>query len=341
MKKFIARGTVLLSAMISLMGSGSAFAQLVDASKDAKSDAVATPATLPVPELGVKTGEPAAASPMVLSFPQTLQARPGRDRFLSNPAHSTDELVESLKTNRAFRTNLSKHFGIPEDRLIDFVQDALVPAYLPEDTSVMNYGVTKAGAIYGKRMKLKKGQAVWATRSGQPILKWECSNPLSKTPPPGTTLRSKPSVSNGVSSSELSVKSDAQMAMIDSEIGGADLSGSLALGGMPNVPSATVADTVKSGGGSVGTKIAAPIGVAAAAGAIRGIPLLPIAGLAGLVVRSVPQPDSSLDTNAVPKSNLSPNAAGDLSPNAVPEPGTLALLGLGALPLLRLVRRRK
>ena len=128
--------------------------------------------------------------PVLGAFPQEplrspRSLHPGRDRFSPTPALSTRALVETLKTNKTFRKNLAKHFGIPEERVVDFVQDALVPWILPQDTRVINYGVRKTGRIYGKRITLKKGTRVWATRDGKPILKWDCSNPLlTKAPVP-------------------------------------------------------------------------------------------------------------------------------------------------------------
>lgn len=262
----------------------------------------------------------APISPILLSFPTALPAPPGRDRFLSTPARSTEELVEALKTNKVFRKNLSRHFGIPESQLIDYVRDALVPSYLEKDTTVTNYGVTKAGMIYGKKTVLKKGMPVWATRSGQPILKWVCSNPLAKTPPPGTTLSRKPKTSVPTASGEASLKTS-QLASASAALTDGDFS-PIALE-TPGVPEPLVA-TEPLTGETVGKKVSAPI-LPAAAGAIArsGIPLLPLAGAIGFVVRS----------QALPRSGI--------QPNAVPEPGTLALLGLGALPLGKLLRRRR
>ncbi|MES2459841.1 MAG: PEP-CTERM sorting domain-containing protein, partial [Armatimonadota bacterium] len=56
------------------------------------------------------------------------------------------------------------------------------------------YGVTKAGRIYAVRTQLPRGTRVWATRSGEPVLKWLCANPLTKTLP-GTRLAGKPRLS--------------------------------------------------------------------------------------------------------------------------------------------------
>lgn len=96
---------------------------------------------------------------------------------------NTEELVVRLKSNGTFRKNLARHFGLPEERVVAFVKEALVPSTLPRPTTLMNYGVTRSGKIYGKKTLLKKGTPVWATRSGKPILKWDCSNPLLPTLP--------------------------------------------------------------------------------------------------------------------------------------------------------------
>lgn len=113
----------------------------------------------------------------------------GRDRFCARPSESTEQLAARLQADPTFRRNLAQHFALPEARVVAFVKEALVPYTLPASATVMNYGVTKAGTIYGRKTLLKKGTRVWATRSGKPILKWDCSNPLLPSLP---VLRSRP-----------------------------------------------------------------------------------------------------------------------------------------------------
>jgi hypothetical protein len=109
------------------------------------------------------------------------------DSFLMYQVDSTSELVAALKADPALRQRYARHFGIPQDHIVDFVNNALVPYKLPEARTVSVYGVTKSGRIYPVRTRLAKGTKVWATRSGVPILKWLCANPLVKTLP-GTKL---------------------------------------------------------------------------------------------------------------------------------------------------------
>ena len=227
---------------------------------------------------------------------------PGPDRFSNTPALTTEGLVENLKTNKSFRTNLAKHFGVPEDRVVEFVQDALIPQTLAKDTRVMNYGVTKAGKIYGKSATLKKGTRVWATRDGQPILKWNCSNPLL---PKAPVLRQRPTPT--------SVSIDRGKGVLDP---GASV---LAPMGVEAPVGITLAmDTP----GEPEVLVTIPTPGPPAPLALRtniartGLPLLPLAGAVGLVVRSQGTPR-----------------------NTVPEPGTLALIALGSASLLALRRR--
>lgn len=249
-------------------------------------------------------------SPVLPAFP-SQQVRPGRDRFNNDPALTTEALLEALKTNRTFRTNLSRHFGIPEERTIEFVQDALVPQVLDRDTRVMNYGVTKAGKIYGKQTTLRKGTRIWGTRDGKPILKWDCSNPLL---PKAPILRSRPTpaqvsrtLTNGILPVPASLR---EPSVLDAPLG-ITLATDLPIEPIfrPVIPTPPI--TVVEEPSLLNPPTRLP-GFARA-----GLPLIPLAGVIGLVVRTTPTPRGS-----------------------VPEPGTLALLSLGAIGLLAHRRRR-
>jgi hypothetical protein len=98
-------------------------------------------------------------------------------------------LVAVLKTNSKLRQRYAKHFGVGEAEVVDYVKRALVPYRLPESRNVLTYGVTRTGRIYAVRTRLKKGTRVWANRSGVPILKWLCANPLAQRLP-GTRIAS-------------------------------------------------------------------------------------------------------------------------------------------------------
>lgn len=249
-----------------------------------------------------------SSNPALPTFtPQTV--RPGRDRFNNTPSLTLDGLVETIKTNSTFRKNLSKHFAIPEERLVEFVQDALVPQVLPADSRVQNYGVTKSGLIYHKNTTLKKGTRVWGLRDGTPILKWDCSNPLlmklpvvkkrPTTPTPVGLWKEK-----GIVPPETSLLPPTELT--------APVGITLAMESPSEPPFTPPGPPTPPTPSNTPTPPPSKITIARS-----GLPLLPIAGAVGLVVRS----------------------KGGPGPSNVPEPATIALFGLGALGLL--ARRRR
>uniref|UniRef100_UPI00286CAD73 PEP-CTERM sorting domain-containing protein n=1 Tax=Armatimonas sp. TaxID=1872638 RepID=UPI00286CAD73 len=265
---------------------------------------------------------------------------PGRDRFLKEPVLTTEALVEALKTEPSFRRNIAKHFNLPEDRVVEFVEDALVPYILPTDTSVMNYGVTKSGLIYGKKMSLKKGTRVWATRDGKPILKWICSNPLL---PKAPVLKEKPKITPVASTARpLGLQ---QVAANLTAPAGLDAleGGDLSPFGpdMPVAPPIRVTPPIKVVEIPNTPDPIKPVAPPVLPRFIRtGLPLLPLAGVAGAVVRSVKIPKSTEEEVPVvlaPATTTAMAASRRTTHSAVPEPGTLvfAALGLAGLPLLR------
>jgi hypothetical protein len=126
-------------------------------------------------------------------FGERRYERTGPDAFLQFQIDSTNELVAVLKSDPVLRRRYARHFGVSEAEIVDFIKRSLIPYRLPQSRAVTVYGVTRSGRIYGVRTRLNKGTQVWATRSGVPILKWLCANPMTKTLP-GTRLARAPRV---------------------------------------------------------------------------------------------------------------------------------------------------
>lgn len=108
-----------------------------------------------------------------------------RDAFAKHPAkaNSPEAFAQFVAQNQALSQRYSRHFNVPQDRLVSFFRTSLIAYKLPEAQTLTTYGVTKSGAIYPVRTTLPKGSTVWATREGVPVLKWNCSNPLAAVLP--------------------------------------------------------------------------------------------------------------------------------------------------------------
>ena len=116
-----------------------------------------------------------------------------RDAFAKHPsrADSPKEFAGFVARNPVLGERYARHFGVPQERIVSFFQNALVPQTLTRSQTMSTFGVTKSGSIYPVKTTLPAGTKVWATREGVPVLKWNCSNPLTSLLP-GSTLSSPP-----------------------------------------------------------------------------------------------------------------------------------------------------
>ncbi len=116
-----------------------------------------------------------------------------RDAFAKHPtqANSPKAFARFVAENPMLGQRYARHFGVPQERIVSFFQNALVPRTLNQSKTLSTFGVTDSGKIYPVKTTLPAGTKVWATREGVPVLKWNCSNPLS-TLLPGATLETSP-----------------------------------------------------------------------------------------------------------------------------------------------------
>ena len=109
---------------------------------------------------------------------------PGRDSFLRIQTDSAEELARVLNTNPTARRNLATYFHKPEAEIVNYIKDNLILKTLEEDLVVTNHGVTKSGYIYPVKTRIKKGNRIWVDKNtGQPVLKWLCTNPVASRLP--------------------------------------------------------------------------------------------------------------------------------------------------------------
>lgn len=255
--------------------------------------------------------------------------RNGRDSFLRFQVDSTDELVAVLKTNPTLRKRYARHFGVPETEVVDFIKRSLVPHRLSSPRTVTVYGVTRSGRIYGVRERLRAGTRVWATRSGEPVLKWLCANPMTKTLP-GTGMASRPRpVAKKVPARQV-----ATVPLREPEIETKESE-------MEEVAMLTPETEEMASAGS-GTALVAPV------------PAAPVSQVAGSVEELLPRlggrgggfPLGAALAVPVAVAASGRGGGGSTPPTAVvvPEPGTLGLLagaGLPALAYAGALRRRR
>lgn len=280
---------------------------------------------------------------------QRHHAPTGPDAFLNYQVDSTDELVNELKKNPTLRKRYAKHFGIPESEVVDWAKRALVPHTLPARKTMTVYGVTKTGRIYPVKSVLKKGTKVWATRSGVPVLKWACANPMTKQMP-GTRLPSAPRSAGAVGNAPggqvnlLGLAPEAGIAVaeagpsIAAPVGGA---GPLLQGGGGDValgfPGLAGVSVPGPSGGGGGTNLGP-------------LALLPLAFLFNQGnngdTSTVEQPGITLP--GAPTPILPPGGTTVVPPPPagesvdIPEPGTVALLLMAApVGVVAVIRRRK
>lgn len=143
-----------------------------------------------------RTHRPLTARPQHIRTRVAADPTLGPGAFVARPVNTTDELIGQIVHSSTVRKRYAGHFGIPEDKVVRFVKNALVLSRLPQARTVSNYYVTRSGKISSRRETLPAGAKVWATRSGLPVLKWVCANPLTKRLPgatPGQVLSQEPS----------------------------------------------------------------------------------------------------------------------------------------------------
>jgi hypothetical protein len=246
-----------------------------------------------------------------------LPTRP--DSFAYVQVDTTDELVGMFHKNPQLRKNYARHFGIPESEVMRFVKEALVPKTLTASRKITTFGIRKSGKIYPVVKTLPAGTKVWATRSGTPVIKWICTNPIGYKMPgtdlPRATLAEPLTESPAyavasLSAADIPLDEEAELApqLVALETPAEPETVTIAAGPAPApVPTETLASDETP--------------AAVVRGGSSPLALIPLAG----VVLAATQSKSS----------------GEPGPSAIPEPSTVALLALAGLAGGAILRRRR
>lgn len=204
-----------------------------------------------------------------------------------------------VKTDPKVQDRYTRHFAMSKDEVANYLGQLKI-VRLQSDALYTVYAAPDSGVLRSKMLKVKKGTRVWVDSEGQTVLLWHCGNPVSRGP-------RKPLAYNEVGAEPFGAEEDvmSSVPLKTPESAMETYSANLAEPTTPEIP------FVSTTPGESDIVIAPPLAGFSIPGWIGAIP--------GLI----------LITN---------NGDGG-GPPPVPEPGTIAALGLGAAAMLR--RRKK
>lgn len=101
--------------------------------------------------------------------------------YLQRPAHSHDALMNHVKSDPVVMDRYMRHFAMTRPEVIQYFQ-SLELTRIPDDMVFVVYNVPDSGVLRSRVLKFKKGTKIWVDKSGRPVLKEECGNPLTKGP---------------------------------------------------------------------------------------------------------------------------------------------------------------
>lgn len=108
-------------------------------------------------------------------------ARPERNAFLNRAVSTHAQLMQQVRTDWAVRDRYMRHFGMGSAQVLAYFSELRL-ARLKDDTGVIMYNVPDSGVLRSRFFVLKRGTKVFVDRSGEPILKLSCGNPLTRGP---------------------------------------------------------------------------------------------------------------------------------------------------------------
>ncbi len=113
----------------------------------------------------------------VAAVASSALARTEPNSFLNRPAYTKAELEDQIRTDSVVADRYMRHFGMTKDEVIQMV-DGLTLDRLQEDGVYLVYNVPKWEEVRQRALYYKKGTLVWKDKTGEPVLKASCGNPL-------------------------------------------------------------------------------------------------------------------------------------------------------------------
>lgn len=106
-----------------------------------------------------------------------LAGRAEPNAFLNKPVHNHRELMSQVTKDEAVMDRYERHFGMTRQQVIDMMSGLKLSA-TGEDGVFLVYNVPESGELRARSIFYKKGTKIWVDKSGQPVLKASCGNPL-------------------------------------------------------------------------------------------------------------------------------------------------------------------
>jgi hypothetical protein len=108
-------------------------------------------------------------------------ARPERNAFLNRKVTTVSELINQIRTDKQVRDRYMRHFAMSEDQLVAYLS-TLRSTQLKQSGTFHVYSVPEDGVVKHRVTVLKKGEQIFETSDGNPVLLARCGNPLTLGP---------------------------------------------------------------------------------------------------------------------------------------------------------------
>lgn len=232
--------------------------------------------------------------------------------------------MRELRTNRAYRARMAKHFGVSESEMVAYAQENLQYSQLSRPMRTGVWGVSRSGKTFRVSQNLPAGTPVFRVAGGPPIMKEVCGNVITPVlPPVPRAVRRRGAV---LPPGPLAINSIPGIEGFAPAIPGA-IPESVPV--IPGLDTAFVPAAATFPGEMVPAAAGMVPGVPAAGGGGGFVP--PFWLLAGAGAAFIH--GSGGNSFTPPKPPPPP-------PSQVPEPGSMLLLAAGVLPLAGALRRR-
>lgn len=237
--------------------------------------------------------------------------RPVRNSFIDRPVGEVSDLVAHVKADRIVADRYRRHFSMDQTTLLSFLS-GLHRGRLKGDGIYTIYSVPQGGRLKMHVGRIRRGEAMFFNRAGQPTLVAKCGNPIVLGPSRSRSQKGNPF--------DIVRDEDAKARTMElpvAQLAEAALEPTLAL--EPSLPTSAVA---------VATTFELPV-------ALTGdvVPVTATGAGAGSFL-------ASLSFLASFATTFTPGQGDQRQAAPVPEPASILMLALGAGGLLQRSRRR-